>query len=150
MMMLCFAFGQLIHLADGTFAVRSLDYPEVEGRGNDGWSAREQFRHALGECVQRVIDQGQLPILLDSVNDISRSFPKYSKNYLDAADRLPKSSDIALIIPVELAPDTAVALQRISSAALETEPSTSSQNDSGWAFGNDSTPSKDETNGTPK
>ena len=134
--MLCFAFANLLQLADESFAVRSLDYPEVEGRGRDGWSARERFRQALGEYVHAEIDQGRLPILFDSVDDIKHRFPEYSKKYLAAADRHPESSDIALIIPVELAPDTANALRRLSSASLETVAPTSS------AVSNDLTESK--------
>jgi hypothetical protein len=125
-MMLCFAFANLLQLTDKSFAVRSLDYPEVEGRGSDAWSAREQFRQALEEYVHREIDEGRLPTLFDSVDDMKQRFPGYSKKYLDAADRRPKSSDVALIIPVELASDTANALQRLSSASLETVAPTSS------------------------
>lgn len=125
-MMLCFAFANLLQLADESFAVRSLDYPEVEGRGSDGWSAREQFRQALGEYVHREIDQGRLPVLFDSVDDIKGKLPGYSKKYLDAPDRRPKSSDLTLIIPVELALDTANALQRLSSPSPETVAPTSS------------------------
>ena len=142
-MMLCIAFAHLLHLADGTFAVRSSEYPEVEGRDSDRWSAREQFRHALGECVRRMIDQGRLPVLFDSVDEIKQSFPTYSKKFLVATDRLPKSSDIALIIPVELAPTTADALQRLSSVSVETAASASTQNDSGQPVGNDLIPKHD-------
>jgi hypothetical protein len=134
-MMLCFAFANLLQLADESFAVRSLDYPEVEGRGSDGWSAREQFRRALVEYVHREIDQGRLPVLFDSVDDIKQSFPRYSKKYLAADDRHSKSSDVALIIPVELAPDTANVLQRLNSASPETvAPTSSADNNSSTGF----------------
>ena len=120
MTVLCFAFGHLLQLTDGSFAVRSLDYPEVEGRGSDGWSAREEFRQALGQCVQTMINQGRLPTLYDSPDDMERSFSKYSKKYLKASDRLPNSSDLALIIPVELASNTADALHKIRATSQET------------------------------
>ena len=61
--MLWYALANQIRLRDGTYAVRSVDYPECEGRSPQGWAAREEFRRALRDRVRQMIEKGEVPIL---------------------------------------------------------------------------------------
>jgi hypothetical protein len=53
-----FSIAHVLRLRDGTYAVRSADYPECEGRDVQVWPAREKFRVALSEQVAGMIEQG--------------------------------------------------------------------------------------------
>jgi hypothetical protein len=80
--MLLFALGHLLKLSDGAFAVRSADYPDCEGRNQQMWPARQQFRLALGERVRKMIDDGRLPILYESLDEVKDIFPAHCNSPL--------------------------------------------------------------------
>lgn len=69
--MVCFVLAYVIRLQDGAYAVRSLDYPDCEARNSQGWPAREEFRRTLRDRVHQMINQGQTPVLYDSLADVA-------------------------------------------------------------------------------
>src|SRR5579864_7413520 len=111
--MLLFALAHLLKLSDGAFAVRSADYPDCEGRNPEMWPARQQFRLALSERVQTMIDDGSLPNLYESLAEVKPIFPAHCNRRLLAPDRLPNSFDWGLIEFVELNSDYAKRLSTL-------------------------------------
>jgi hypothetical protein len=108
--MLLFALAHHLHLMDGTYAIRSEDYPGCEGRGTESRAAREQFRRALAERVCQMIEKGEVPILYYSTAELASIFPMHCGKQIPAPDRLPGTFDYALIERVELSDKAAARL----------------------------------------
>ena len=102
-----FSIGHIVRLRDGMFAVRSADYPACEGRDQQVWPAREQFRQALSARVRQAIQRGEAPPLFLTLQDAVASLPAHCKNQLEAPDRQPNTFDYAVIVEVELAAEEA-------------------------------------------
>jgi hypothetical protein len=97
---LLFALAYLLRLRDGTYVVRSPDYPECEGRSSEAWPARERFRDALGDRVQQMVRQGQVPVLYDSADNLAPTLSALSRTQISEPDRHPSTYDTWLIVPV--------------------------------------------------
>jgi hypothetical protein len=102
-----FSIGHIVRLRDGMFAVRSAEYPACEGRDQQVWPAREQFRQALTAEVRQEIHQGNAPPLFLSLQDAVESLPEHCRSQLEAPDRQPNTFDYAIIVEVELAAEEA-------------------------------------------
>ena len=116
--MLLFALAYLLRLQDGTYVVRSPDYPGCEGRGSEGWPAREQFRDALGDRVQLMVGQGEVPILYDLADNLAPVLSSLSRTQISAPDRYPSSHDTWLIVPVSPFGETADRLATMRAAPV--------------------------------
>jgi hypothetical protein len=102
-----FSIGHVVRLRDGSFAVRSAEYPACEGRDLQMWPAREQFREALTERAREAIAKGDLPPLYQSLDEARASLPGHCERQIEAPDRLPKTFDYAVIVEVELGAEEA-------------------------------------------
>jgi hypothetical protein len=118
---LLFAPACLLRLQDETYVVRSLDYPACEGRSDESWPAREQFRHVLGDCVRKMVEQGEVPILYDSADDLAPILSSLGRTQIAAPDRHPSSYDIWLIVPVSPLGETAERLAAMRLAQVQPE-----------------------------
>ena len=131
--MVFLALAYVIRLRDGTYAVRSLDYPHCEGRSSQGWPARERFRRIVGDCIRQMIHRGEIPMLYESLDQVTPIFQSHCRKQIPAPDRLPNTNDYGVIEPVELSPKVAEQL-RINIAHqvrqwLETQSSSSNECD---------------------
>jgi ABC-type arginine transport system ATPase subunit len=117
-----FSIAHVLRLRDGMFAVRSAEYPSCEGHDFQMWPAREQFRQALSERVRHMIQQGELPPLCASLAEAQSSLAEHCKIQLPAADRLPKTYDYAVIVPLDLSPDDAERFAAARAGKLIPEP----------------------------
>jgi hypothetical protein len=98
-----FSIAHVLRLRDGTYAVRSADYPECEGRDVQVWPAREKFRAALSKHVSGMIEQGELPpALYPSLDEAQSRFGAHCRMQLAAEDRQPNTFDYAVIVNLEL------------------------------------------------
>jgi hypothetical protein len=102
-----FSIAHVLRLRDGTYAVRSLDYPACEGHDMDAWAAREEFRAALSEQVRQMIQDGEVPPLYLSLEEAGEDLRLHCKMQVEAADRLPNTHDYAVIVEVDLAAEEA-------------------------------------------
>jgi hypothetical protein len=118
---LLFALAYLLRLQDETYVVRSLDYPACEGRSAESWPAREQFRHVLGERVRKMVEQGEVPVLYDSADDLAPILSSCGKTQIAAPDRYPSTYDIWLIVPVSPLGETAERLAAMREAQVRPE-----------------------------
>jgi hypothetical protein len=98
-----FSIAHVLRLRDGTYAVRSADYPECEGRDIQVWPAREKFRTALSQHVTGMIEQGELPpALYPSLDEAQSKFGAHCRMQLEAEDRQPNTFDYAVIVDLDL------------------------------------------------
>src|SRR6266852_3712842 len=61
--MLLFAVAHAVQLEDGTYAVRSPEFPGCEARSAHVEVAREQFGEALRERLLEMVEAGEVPSL---------------------------------------------------------------------------------------
>lgn len=98
-----FSIAHVVRLQDGMYAVRSADYPNCEGRDIQVWPAREKFRAALLELVQEMIGEGEMPPgLCLSLEEVQAKFGEHCRRQLEAEDRLPGTSDYAVVVDLDL------------------------------------------------
>ena len=116
--MLLYALANQIRLRDGTYAVRSADYPECEGRSPQGWAAREKFRRALRDRARQVIEEGEVPILYRSLDEVAPIFKSHCRKPIPAPDRLPNTFDLGVIEQVILSDDVAARFASMVSAQV--------------------------------
>ena len=102
-----FSIAHVVRLRDGTFAVRSTEFPSCEGRDIQMWPAREKFRAALSEHVREMIEHGEMPRLYPSLGDAEAKFGEHCRQQIPAEDRMPNSFDYATIVDLQLPPDDA-------------------------------------------
>ena len=112
--MMLFAVAHLLRLCDGTYAVRSTDYPGCEGQDQQVWSAREQFRRAVDKRVEEMLERDQRPTLYWSADEIKPIFAAHCRIQIPAPDRMPNTFDVGLIEPVMLSAASAQRLEAIS------------------------------------
>ncbi len=109
-----FSIAHVVRLRDGMFAVRSLEYPECEGRDVQMWPAREKFRAALCEQVRGMIEHGEMPpSLYGSLEEAGSGLSLHCGKQIEAADRQPKTFDYAVIVEIDLPPVEAERLAAI-------------------------------------
>jgi hypothetical protein len=118
---LLFALAYSHRLQDETYVVRSLDYPACEGRSAENWPAREQFRNVLGDRVREMVEQGEVPILYDSADDLAPILFSRGTTQIAAPDRHPSSYDTWLIVPVSPLGETAERLAAMRAAQVRPE-----------------------------
>ena len=111
--MILFSVAHLLRLHDGSYAVRSTDYPGCEGRAQQVWPAREQFRCALDERVEEMLKRGDTPRLHRSAEEIEPFFAAHCALQIPAPDRMPNTFDVGLIEPVTLSTSAAERLETI-------------------------------------
>jgi hypothetical protein len=116
--MLLYVLANQIRLRDGTYAVRSADYLECEGRSPQVWAAREEFRRALGDRVRQMIEQGDVPILYRSLDEVAPIFKSHCRKQIPARDRLPNTFDLGVIEQVSLSGDVATRFASMVSAQV--------------------------------
>jgi hypothetical protein len=113
-----FAIAHVLRLRDGLYAVRSAEFPACEGHDLQVWPAREQFCRALSELVRQMIQQGEMPSLYLSLEEAEQALRAQCSTQIEAADRLPKTFDYAVIVEVDLAADDAERLAALRIGAL--------------------------------
>jgi hypothetical protein len=111
--MMLFAVAHLLRLCDGSWAVRSTDYPGCEGRDQQIWPARERFRRALDQCVAEMLERGGRPRLYSPAEEIEPFFAAHCAVQIPAPDRMPNTFDVGLIEPVMLSTASAERLEAI-------------------------------------
>jgi hypothetical protein len=99
-----YTIAHVLRLRDGTYAVRSVEYPSCEGCDAQLWTAREQFRQALSEHVQQMIQNDEMPVLYLSLEEAESIIGEHCKTQILAPDRVPNTSDYAMILEVSLPP----------------------------------------------
>jgi hypothetical protein len=97
-----YTIGHVLRLRDGTYAVRSVEYPSCEGGDAELWTAREQFRQAVSGHVQQMIQNGEMPALYVSLEEAEQILGEHCKTQIPAPDRLPNTFDYAMIVEVDL------------------------------------------------
>jgi hypothetical protein len=102
-----FSIAHVVRLRDGTFAVRSPDYPACEAHNMNSWAARDQFRAALSAQVRQMIQDGEVPPLCLSLEEAEEDLSRHCQVQVEAPDRLPKTYDYAVIVEVDLAAEEA-------------------------------------------
>jgi predicted RNase H-like HicB family nuclease len=121
--MLLFAVAHAVRLEDGTYAVRSPEFPGCEARSAHVEVAREQFGEALRQRLLEMIEAGEVPSLY-SCEELGASFAGRCTVQISAPDRLPGTFDRAIAVRVKLPPAAAERLETIR-AAPQREPQTS-------------------------
>ena len=97
-----YTIGHALRLRDGTYAVRSAEYPSCEGRDAELWPAREQFRQALTEHVREMLQNGEVPALYLSLEEAEASIGEHCRTQITEPDRLPNTFDYAMIVELSL------------------------------------------------
>jgi hypothetical protein len=118
-----FSIGHIMRLRDGSFAVRSVEDPECEGRDLLVWPARELFRQAMTERAHQAIAEGELPPLYRSLEDARASLPEHCEIQIDEPDRMPNTLDYAVIVEIALAEEEVERLKTIRIGKLLPEAS---------------------------
>jgi hypothetical protein len=105
--MLLYAVAHQMRLSDGSYAVRSAQYPGCEGRSPQPWLARREFQRALCERVSNMIQEGKIPTLYHSLEEVKSIFAGHCRMQIVAEDRLPTTFDYGVIELVSLSADAA-------------------------------------------
>ena len=113
--MLLFAVAHALQLEDGTYAIRSPEFPGCETRSVRVELAREQFGEVLAGRVLEMIEAGEVP-LLHSYEELAASFAGRCSAQLPAADRMAGTFDRVLAVRAKLPPEAAARLERIRAA----------------------------------
>jgi hypothetical protein len=106
-----FTIAHALKLEDGTYAVRSPEFPECEGRDAEVERAREQFGAALRQRVLQMIEAGTRPSLY-GYDELEARFAARCVMQISASDRAPGSFDRVMPIRVHLPAEPAARLPR--------------------------------------
>ena len=101
--MLLFAVAHAVQLEDGTYAVRSPEFPGCEARSAHVEVAREQFGEVLRERLLEMVEAGEVPSLY-SCEELGASFAGRCAVQISAPDRLPGTFDRAIAVRAKLPP----------------------------------------------
>jgi hypothetical protein len=118
--MVLFAVAHALRLEDGSYAVRSPEFPGCEARNSQVELAREQFAEALCERALQMIQAGAAPPLY-SYEELVPSFATRCTMQIPAPDRLPGSFDRVMAVRVKLPPEAAAGLERRHAAPQSTQ-----------------------------
>jgi predicted RNase H-like HicB family nuclease len=110
--MLLFAVAHVVQLEDGTYAVRSPEFPGCEARSAHVEVAREQFGDALRERLLQMIEAGEVPPLY-TYEELGPSFADRCTVQISAPDRMPGSFDRVIAVRAKLPPGAAQGLGTI-------------------------------------
>ena len=113
--MLLFAVAHAVQLEDGTYAVRSPEFPGCEARSAHVEVAREQFGDALRERLLEMVEAGEVPSLY-SCEELGANFAGRCAVQISAPDRLPGTFDRAIAVRAKLPPAAAERLATIRAA----------------------------------
>ena len=83
-----FAVAHALQLEDGSYAVRSPEFPGCEARSTRIELAREQFGDVLRDRLVAMIAAGEVPALY-TYEELATSFSERCKVQMVAPDRLP-------------------------------------------------------------
>ena len=141
-----FAIAHAFKLNDGTYAVRSPEFPGCEARDVAAERAREQFGDILREHVLQMLESGATPRLF-TYDELGASLPQRCGIQLPAPDRATDSFDTVMPVRVKLPPEAAARLAASSPHpepldSAPTPPSAVEEPDSSTAAG--STPASKE------
>jgi predicted RNase H-like HicB family nuclease len=110
-----FAVAYAVHLEDGTYAVRSPEFPGCEARSAHVAVAREQFGDALRERLLEMIEAGEVPSLY-SCDELGASFAARCTVQISAPDRLAGTFDRVIAVRAKLPPAAAERLGTMRAA----------------------------------
>jgi predicted RNase H-like HicB family nuclease len=113
--MLLFAVAHAVQLEDGTYAVRSPEFPGCEARSAHVEVAREQFGDALRERLLEMIEAGEVPPLY-TCEELGASFAGRCAVQVSAPDRLPGTFDRVMAVRAKLPPAAAERLGTMRAA----------------------------------
>lgn len=134
-----FAIAHAFKLNDGTYAVRSPEFPGCEARDAAAERAREQFGDLLRDHVLQMLESGATPRLL-TYDELGATLPKRCGMQLPAPDRAADSFDTVMPVRVKLPPEAAAGLAASSRHpepldSAPTPPSAAEEADSSPAAG---------------
>jgi hypothetical protein len=109
--MLLFAVAHALRLEDGSYAIRSSEFPGCEARSAHVEVAREQFGEVLRERLLEMIGAGEAPPLY-TYEELGPSFADRCTVQIPAPDRMPGTFDRVIAVRAKLPPEAA---QRIGS-----------------------------------
>jgi hypothetical protein len=105
-----FVVAHVVHLENGTYAVRSPELPSCEARNAEAAVAREQFGDVLRERLMALIAAG-VPPPLHSYEELAPGFAARCTVQIPAPDRRPGTFDRVIAVRAKLPPD---AIERIA------------------------------------
>ena len=115
--MLLFAVAHVVQLNDGSYAVRSSEFPGCEARSAHIEVAREQFGEALRERLLEIIEAGEAPPLY-TYEELGPGFADRCTVQIPAPDRMPGTFDRVIAVRAQLPPEAAQRLGSIRVAPL--------------------------------
>ena len=104
--MLLFAVAHAMQLEDGSYAIRSSEFPGCEARNTHVGLARDQFGDALRERSLETIEAGEVPPLY-TYEELEPSFADRCIVQIPAPDRMPGTFDRVIAVRVKLPPEAA-------------------------------------------
>jgi DNA-binding TFAR19-related protein (PDSD5 family) len=110
--MLLFAVAHAVQLEDGSYAIRSSEFPGCEARNARVELARDQFGDALRERSLEMIEAGEVPPLY-TYEELGPSFADRCIVQIPAPDRMPGTFDRVIAVRVKLPPEAAERLRTI-------------------------------------
>ncbi len=110
--MLLFAVAHVMQLNDGSYAVRSSEFPGCEARSAHIEVAREQFGEGLRERLLEIIEAGEVPALY-TCEELGPSFADRCTVQIAAPDRMPGTFDRVIAVRAKLPPEAAQRLKTI-------------------------------------
>jgi hypothetical protein len=121
--MLLFAVAHAVQLEDGSYAIRSSEFPGCDARNAHVGLARDQFGDALRERSLEMIEAGEVPPLY-TYEELGPSFADRCIVEIPAPDRMPGTFDRVIAVRVKLPPEAVERLRTIR-VAPQREPRTS-------------------------
>ncbi len=116
-----FAVAHALQLEDGSYVVRSPEFPGCEARGSRVELAREQFGEVLRARVLAMIAAGEIPALY-TYEELAASFADRCKLQIAAPDRLPGTFDRVMAVRAALAPEAATRIKAVRGPPQRTKP----------------------------
>ena len=135
-----FAVAHALQLEDGSYAVRSPEFPGCEARSTRIELAREQFGDVLRDRLVAMIAAGEVPALY-TYEELATSFSERCKVQMVAPDRLPGTFDKVMAVRATLAPEAATRIKTVRAAPQRAEP----ERDPNAATANGNAPPPDTT-----
>jgi hypothetical protein len=105
-----FAVAHAMQLEDGSYAVRSPEFPGCEARNSRVDIARKLFGDVLRERLLAMIAAGEVPALF-TYEELATSFPERCRVQMMAPDRLPGTFDRVMAVRATIAPDDAARIE---------------------------------------
>ncbi len=113
--MLLFAVAHAVRLNDGSFAIRSPEFPGCEARNPHVELAREQFGEALRARLLEMLEAGEVPPL-HTYEELGPSFAGRCTLQIPAPDRMPGSFDRVMAVRAKLPQEAAERLEGMRAA----------------------------------